>query len=121
MLVKNLLSVFILLSTIIVNKNYISNKIDVRKNIIFRSLKFNKIILELRGGGKKRKKKNFTKPKKNKHIKKKVTLRYLNYYSITEGKVRKLKKISPESPGCFMAEHIDRLTCGKSGLTFTRT
>ena len=68
-----------------------------------------------------KKKKNFTKPKKNKHTKKKVALRYLNYYSVKEGKVQKLKKTSPESPGCFMAEHVDRLTCGKSGLTFIRT
>jgi small subunit ribosomal protein S27Ae len=120
MFVKNLLFVFVLLSTV-VDKNFISNKIDLRKNKNFTSLSVKKFILELRGGGKKRKKKNFTKPKKNKHIKKKITLRYLNYYSVTEGKAQKIKKTSPESPGCFMAEHIDRLTCGKSGLTFTRS
>jgi small subunit ribosomal protein S27Ae len=77
-------------------------------------------IFILRGGGKKRKKKNYTKPKKNKHIKKKVKLRYLNYYSIVSGEIKKLRKNSPESPGCFMAEHHDRITCGKTGLTYTR-
>ncbi len=121
MFVKNLFFLFILLSTIIVDKNFISNKFDLLRNENFMSLNSKKIILELRGGGKKRKKKNFTKPKKNKHIKKKKTLRYLNYYYVKEGKVQKIKKTSPESPGCFMAEHIDRLTCGKSGLTFTRS
>jgi ribosomal protein S27AE len=121
MFVNNLLSFFISLSIIIVRKKFISNKIEFNKNKNSIYLNSHKIILELRGGGKKRKKKNFTKPKKNKHTKKKVTLRYLNYYSVKEGKIQKLKKTSPESPGCFMAEHLDRLTCGKSGLTFIRT
>lgn len=93
-----------------------TNNID--KNIFYKY--YYNLVLEIRGGGKKRKKKNFTKPKKNKHIRKKITLRYLNYYSIESGKIKKLRKISPESPGCFMAEHADRLSCGKSGLTYTR-
>mmetsp|Transcript_70707 Transcript_70707/g.162078 ORF Transcript_70707/g.162078 Transcript_70707/m.162078 type:complete len:111 (-) Transcript_70707:399-731(-) len=74
----------------------------------------------LRGGGKKKKKKNYTKPKKNKHIRKKTKLKVLSYYSVDKGKVKKLKKESPESPGCFLAEHTDRLTCGKTGLTFMK-
>nr|UXY87672.1 40S ribosomal protein S27A [Cryptomonas curvata] len=94
-------------------KNFISGKNSTFKYNI-------SLALEIRGGGKKRKKKNFTKPKKNKHIKKKIILRYLNYYSIESGKIKKLRKVSPESPGCFMAEHTDRLSCGKTGLTYTR-
>ncbi|AFP65679.1 40S ribosomal protein S27A (nucleomorph) [Chroomonas mesostigmatica CCMP1168] len=72
------------------------------------------------GGGKKRKKKNYTKPKKIKHVKKTIKLRILTYYSISEGKIRKLKKNSPHFLGCFMADHHDRMTCGKTGLTIAR-
>ena len=74
----------------------------------------------LRGGGKKRKKKIYIKPKKSKHINKKIKMRYLNFYKIEQNKVIKLRKTSSESSGCFMAEHYDRLTCGKTGLTLAR-
>ena len=77
-------------------------------------------VLFLRGGGKKRKKKNYTKPKKIKHIRKKIKLKVLAYYAISETSVLKLRKESPESPGCFLAEHQDRLTCGKTGITFIK-
>ena len=76
--------------------------------------------LFLRGGGKKRKKKNYTKPKKVKHIRKKIKLKVLSYYAVSETSVLKLRKESPESPGCFLAEHTDRLTCGKTGITFIK-
>lgn len=76
--------------------------------------------VNLTGGGKKRKKKNYTKPKKIKRIQKSIRLNLLNYYSIENGKIKKLKKESPQSPGCFMAQHFDRLTCGKTGLTLVR-
>ena len=69
---------------------------------------------------KKEKKKNYTKPKKIKHQRKKFKLKVLNYYSTKEGKVCRLRKESPQSSGCFMAEHYDRFTCGKTGLTLTR-
>jgi len=77
-------------------------------------------VLNLKGGGKKRKKKNYTKPKKVKHIRKKTKLKVLSYYSVTEKSISKLRKESPESPGCFMADHEDRITCGKTGITFIR-
>ena len=32
--------------------------------------------------------------------------------------VTRLNKMSPAAPGCFMARHFDRWTCGKSGLTY---
>jgi small subunit ribosomal protein S27Ae len=78
-------------------------------------------IFPLRGGGKKRKKKNYTKPKKIKHVRKKAKLKVLNYYSVSENLVLRLRKESPESPGCFMANHKDRITCGKTSITFVRT
>jgi ribosomal protein S27AE len=98
------------------------DKVAMRE-IIMNSVFCKKSIrnLSLRGGGKKRKKKNYTKPKKNKHISAKIKLRVLNYYSIQTGTLLRKKKESPEAPGCYLAEHIDRLTCGKTGLTFMKT
>eukprot|EP00894_Picocystis_sp_ML_P000459 jgi/Pico_ML_1/50976/g2089.t1 len=80
------------------------------------------LVLRLRGGGKKRKKKTYTKPKKNKHKHRKEKLRVLKYYKVGEdGKVTRLRKMSPVAPGCFMAEHFDRVTCGKTGMTYMRS
>merc|ERR1711924_424626 len=42
------------------------------------------LVLRLRGGGKKRKKKTYTKPKKVKHTKKKVKLHVLKYYQVDD-------------------------------------
>jgi len=39
---------------------------------------------------------------------------------VDDGKIKKLRRESPQSPGSFMAEHSDRLTCGKTGLTLVR-
>ena len=97
-------------------KEYIHNIIKIQK---LYDLLYNKALF-LRGGGKKRKKKNYTKPKKIKHIRKKIKLKVLAYYAISETSVLKLRKESPESPGCFLAEHQDRLTCGKTGITFIK-
>ena len=41
------------------------------------------LVLRLHGGGKKRKKKNYTTPKKIKHKHKKVKLAVLKYYKVT--------------------------------------
>ena len=77
------------------------------------------LVLRLRGGGKKRKKKVYTKPKKIKHKHKKDKLKVLKYYKVDgDGKVQRLRKFSPNAPGCFMAQHYDRITCGKTGLTY---
>mmetsp|Transcript_69265 Transcript_69265/g.144409 ORF Transcript_69265/g.144409 Transcript_69265/m.144409 type:complete len:144 (-) Transcript_69265:1658-2089(-) len=80
-----------------------------------------KPISPLRGGGKKHKKKVYTKPKKTKHISKKTKLRILSYFAVSKGKIQRLRRKSPEAPGCFMADHSNRVTCGKTGLTFVRT
>lgn len=43
-------------------------------------------MLRLRGGAKKRKKKSYTTPKKNKHKRKKVKLAVLKYYKVVENR-----------------------------------
>ena len=80
------------------------------------------IVGRLPGGGKKRKKKVFTTPKKPTHEKKKVKLPSLSMYSVGEdGSIVRNRRECP-SPECgagvFMANHANRQTCGKCGLTF---
>ena len=74
-------------------------------------------MLRLRGGGKKRKKKVYTKPKKIKGKHKKVKLATLKYYKVDgNGKVTRLRRVCPScGPGVFMASHFDRQYCGKCG------
>ena len=51
------------------------------------------LVLRLRGGAKKRKKKNYTTPKKIKHKKKKVKLAVLKYYKVDDsGKIQRLRR-----------------------------
>eukprot|EP01147_Barroeca_monosierra_P011335 gene11335-3369_t len=80
------------------------------------------LVLRLRGGGKKRKKKNYTTPKKTKHTHKNVKLSVLKYYKVdSSGKVTRLLRECPAEEcgtGVFMAAHFDRQTCGKCGLTY---
>merc|ERR1712090_14009 len=66
------------------------------------------LVLRLRGGAKKRKKKNYTTPKKIKHNHK-------------NGKISRLRRecIGEDcGAGVFMAAHFDRHYCGKCGLTY---
>ena len=80
------------------------------------------ILGRLLGGAKKRKKKTYTKPKKNKHVHKKVPLRVLKFYKVDDaGKVQRLRKVCPHpdcGAGIFMATHVDRVYCGKCSLTY---
>ena len=77
------------------------------------------LVLALVGGGKKRKKKTYTKPKKIKRKKKNVKLSILKCYKVDDdGKVTRLRRVSPTNPGRFMATHFDRQTCGATGLTY---
>jgi len=78
------------------------------------------LVLRLRGGPKKRKKKVYTKPKKIGHKKKKVKLAILKYYKVDEdGKITRLRRECNEcGGGVFMASHFDRHSCGKCGLTY---
>merc|ERR1711912_2813 len=76
------------------------------------------IVHRVLGGGRKRKKKVYTTPKKIKHKRKKVKLATLKYYKVTDtGKIERKRKESPMHPGCFMAAHKGRYYCGKTGLT----
>ncbi|KAJ1610369.1 ribosomal protein S27a [Cryptosporidium canis] len=75
-------------------------------------------------GGAKKKKKNFTKPKKIKHKKKKVKLAVLKYYKVDGDKVVKLRRECPAETcgaGVFMAQHFNRTSCGRCGLTYFPT
>ncbi|XP_074059293.1 ubiquitin-ribosomal protein eS31 fusion protein-like [Macrotis lagotis] len=80
------------------------------------------LVLRLRGGAKKRKKKSYTTPRKNKHKRKKVKLAVLKYYKVDEnGKISRLQQECP-SDECgaeiFMANHFHRHYCGKCCLSY---
>jgi len=79
------------------------------------------LVLRLRGGGgKKRKKKVYTTPKRIPHKRKNVTLAVLKFYKVDDtGKISRLRKDCPNcGVGVFMANHTDRMYCGKCHTTF---
>jgi small subunit ribosomal protein S27Ae len=86
------------------------------------------LVLRLRGGGKKRKKKVFKSPKKIKHKHKNVKMAVLKYYEVDSdtGAITRLRRECPKDicgPGVFMANHSaaeqhQRHYCGKCGLRF---
>ncbi|AAS54363.1 AGL128Wp [Eremothecium gossypii ATCC 10895] len=82
------------------------------------------LVLRLRGGGKKRKKKVYTTPKKIKHKHKKVKLAILGLFNVdAEGKVTKLRRECPTETcgaGIFLADHKTRHYCGKCHATFMK-
>jgi ubiquitin-small subunit ribosomal protein S27Ae len=70
------------------------------------------LVLRLRDGAKKGKKKTYTKPKKLKHKHRKVKLALL--LDDSTGKVTRLRKECPNAEcgaGAFMANHFDRHYC----------
>ena len=80
------------------------------------------LVLRLRGGGKKRKKKVYTTPKKIKHKREKIKLAILKYYQVDkDGKITRLRRECPSATcgaGVFMSMHYDRQYCGKCHLTY---
>ncbi|SCV74919.1 BQ2448_7948 [Microbotryum intermedium] len=80
------------------------------------------LVLRLRGGAKKRKKKTYTTPKKIKHVRKKVKMAVLKYYKVdSDGKIKRLRRECPTpecGPSVFMSLHSNRQYCGKCGLTY---
>jgi len=80
------------------------------------------LVLRLRGGGKKRKKKVYTKPKKAKKVHQKKKLAVLEYYKVEGGgKVVRTRKECPAEScgaGIFMATMANRHYCGKCHLTY---
>jgi small subunit ribosomal protein S27Ae len=81
------------------------------------------LSLRLLGGGKKRKKKVYSTPKKIKHKRKKVKLAVLKLYKI--GDNDKIDRNRVECPsatcggGVFMAKHTNRHYCGRCHNTVT--
>ena len=79
--------------------------------------------LRLLGGGKKRKKKVYTTPKKIKHKRKKVKLAVLKFYKISDNGEIKRERVECNQPSCgggvFMAKHSNRHYCGKCHNTLT--
>ena len=104
------------------------------------------LVLRLRGGGKKRKKKVYTTPKKIKHKRKKTKLAVLKYYKVgSDGSIERLRRECPSDTvsfflsqmmhlflamlgcanmipqcgaGVFMAAMPDRQYCGRCHLTY---
>ena len=79
------------------------------------------LIVSLEGGAKGKKKKQATKKVKKKHVHKKEKLRILNYYKVDGEKVARLRRMCEVCPpGTFLAEHDDRLYCGRCRSTYTK-
>uniref|UniRef100_A0AC35UGC7 Ubiquitin-like domain-containing protein n=1 Tax=Rhabditophanes sp. KR3021 TaxID=114890 RepID=A0AC35UGC7_9BILA len=82
------------------------------------------LVLRLRGGGKKRKKKVYTTPKKIAHKHKKVKLAVLKYYKVDEsGKITRNRvecNTATCGGGVFMADHGNRHYCGKCHNTLVQ-
>ena len=78
------------------------------------------VCFDMLGAGKKRKKKQYTKPKKIKGKHKKVKLAVLKFYKVDgSDKVQRLRKECPNcGKGVFMAMHSDRYYCGRCTLTY---
>jgi small subunit ribosomal protein S27Ae len=80
------------------------------------------LVLRLRGGAKKRKKKVYTTPKKIKHKRKKTKLAVLKYYKVDgDGKIERLRRECPQKEcgaGVFMAAMHNRQYCGRCHLTY---
>merc|ERR1712000_700550 len=80
------------------------------------------LVLRLRGGAKKRKKKTYTTPKKIKHFRKKVKMSILKYYKVdSDGKIKRLRRECPQEEcgaGVFMAAMHNRQYCGRCHLTY---
>ena len=80
------------------------------------------LVLRLRGGGKKRKKKVYTTPKKIKHQRKKVKMSILTFFKVDgDGNVEKLRNECTNcGPAVFLANHQDRYYCGKCHSSFAK-
>jgi len=79
------------------------------------------LVISLEGGAKGKKKKKDVKKGKKPHKKKKVKLAILKYYRVEDGKVTRLRqmcKVCP--PGTFIAEHADRLYCGRCHTAYLK-
>ena len=79
------------------------------------------LIISLEGGAKGKKKKKETKKTKKKHVHKKEKLRILKCYKVDGDKVARLRRMCEVCPpGTFLAEHEDRLYCGRCRAAYTK-
>ena len=79
------------------------------------------LIISMEGGAKGKKKKAATKKAKKKHVHKNKKLRILKYYKVDGEKVVRLSRMCDVCPpGTFLAEHEDRLYCGRCRSTYTK-
>ena len=79
------------------------------------------LIISLEGGAKGKKKKAATKKAKKKHVHKKEKLRILKCYKVDGEKVVRLRRMCDVCPpGTFLAEHEDRLYCGRCRSAYTK-
>ena len=79
------------------------------------------LIVSLEGGAKGKKKKQTTKKTKKKHVHKKEKLRILKCYKVDGEKVVRLRRMCEVCPpGTFLAEHEDRLYCGRCRTTYAK-
>ena len=79
------------------------------------------LIISLEGGAKGKKKKQTQKKTKKKHIHKKEKLRILKCYKVDGEKVVRLRRMCEVCPpGTFLAEHEDRLYCGRCRTTYAK-
>ena len=79
------------------------------------------LIISLEGGAKGKKKKQTTKKAKKKHVHKKKKLRILECYKVDGEKVVRLRRMCEVCPpGTFLAEHEDRLYCGRCRSAYTK-
>ena len=79
------------------------------------------LVISLEGGAKGKKKKKDTKKTKKKHVHKKDKLRILKYYKVDGDKVARLRRMCEVCPpGTFLADHEDRLYCGRCRAAYTK-
>jgi len=79
------------------------------------------LVIALEGGAKGKKKKKDTKKAKKSHKKTKVKLAVLKSYKIESDKVVRLKQMCKVCPvGTFLAEHSDRLHCGRCNTGYVK-
>jgi small subunit ribosomal protein S27Ae len=80
------------------------------------------LVLRLRGGAKKRKKKVYTTPKKIKHKRKKTKLAVLKYYKVDgDGKIERLRRECPTPDVSFVweFENAQMLMCHSAVPVFS--
>ena len=79
------------------------------------------LVISLEGGAKGKKKKQAVKKQKKKHVHKKENLRILKCYKVDGEKVVRLRRMCEVCPpGTFLAEHEDRLYCGRCRTTYAK-